>query len=134
MFKYLVLPPLVLAAGCASVNGISSSYVGQGIKPSAVKFIANDFYQEIKNRLPAATTTLIIKKNNPADNFTPVFVDLLRRKGYHVISTDQPKQQQNMGVTLTYMLTPKENGRIVSIFQYVWNGELCDHIRMYDNK
>ncbi|WP_317993884.1 hypothetical protein [Bartonella gliris] len=134
MLKYLWLSPLVLAAGCASVNHYSSSYVGQGITKNAAKFIANDYIRGIKRPLPPATTTLIIKKNSTEDNFTPLFVNLLRRNGYHVIYTDQPQKQQNTGVHLIYRLTPKNDGRIISILQYDWAGEPSYHIRIYDNR
>ncbi|EJF76339.1 hypothetical protein ME7_00883 [Bartonella birtlesii LL-WM9] len=131
MLKYLLLPPLVLAAGCASMNGFSSSYVGPGLTNNAAKLIANNYINDIKNRLPPATTTLIIQKNNPTDNFTPLFVNLLRQKGYRVIYTDQPKKQQNMGVNLLYRLTPQNDGRIISILQYDWAGEPSYHISIF---
>ncbi|GAA5110298.1 hypothetical protein [Bartonella jaculi] len=134
MLKYLLLSPLVLAAGCASVNGFSSSYVGPGLTKNAAKFIANDYVRTIKRPLPPATTTLIIKKNNTADNFTPLFVNLLRQKGYHVIYTDQPQKQQNIGMNLIYRLTPKDDGRIISVLQYDWAGEPSYYIRIYDNR
>ncbi|WP_156851196.1 hypothetical protein [Bartonella refiksaydamii] len=132
MLKYLLLPPLVLAAGCASVNGdLSSSYVGPGLTKDYAKFIAHDYIHTIEKRLPPATTTLIIGKNNTEDNFTPLFVTLLRHKGYNVIYTDQPKKQRNMGVNLFYTLTPKDGGRVVSVFQYEWAGEPCYSIHIY---
>ncbi|WP_208432980.1 hypothetical protein [Bartonella taylorii] len=134
MLKYLLLPPLVLAAGCASMNGYSSSYVGPGLTKNAAKFIANDYVSKMKNRLPPATTTLIIKKNNTEDNFTPLFVSLLRRNGYSVIYTDQPQKQQNMGVNVIYRLTPKNDRRIISILQYDWAGEPTAYIRIFQNR
>ncbi|WP_208437018.1 hypothetical protein [Bartonella taylorii] len=135
MLKYLLLPPLVLAAGCASVNGdLSSSYVGPGLTKNAAKLIANDYISDIKRPLPPATTTLIIKKNNTEDNFTPLFVSLLRQKGYRVIYTDQPQKQQNMGVNLIYRITPQDNGRIMSVLQYDWAGEPSYHISTFQNR
>ncbi|EJF79857.1 conjugal transfer protein TrbH [Candidatus Bartonella washoeensis] len=130
--KYLLLSPLVLAAGCASVN--TSSYVGQGVTKNAAKFIAHDYIRNIKSRLPPATTTLVIKKNNTADNFTPLFINLLRKNGYRVIYRDQPQKQQNMGVNLVYILTPKDNGRIGSVLQYDWAGEPSYYIRIFQNR
>ncbi|MBB5074172.1 putative lysophospholipase L1 biosynthesis ABC-type transport system permease subunit [Bartonella callosciuri] len=62
MLKYLLLPPLVLAAGSASVNNYSSSYVGQGIKKNAAKFIAHDYISKIKRPLPPTTTILNYKE------------------------------------------------------------------------
>ncbi|EJF80556.1 hypothetical protein [Bartonella doshiae] len=134
MLKYLLLPPLVLTAGCTSVNGYSSSYVGPGLTKNAAKLIAHDYISNIKNRLPPATTTLIIQKNNTADNFTPLFVSLLRRNGYRVIHTDQPQKQKNMGVNLIYILKPKDNGRIISVLQYDWAGEPSYHISTFENR
>ncbi|GAA5095674.1 hypothetical protein [Bartonella acomydis] len=134
MLKYLFLPPLVLAAGCASVGVYSSNYVGQGITKNTAKFIANDYISSIKRPLPPATTTILIKKSNTADNFTPLFVDLLRRTGYKVIDTDQPQKQKNMGVALFYTLTPKADGRIISVLQYDWLGEPSYYLRIYQNK
>ncbi|WP_017196071.1 hypothetical protein [Bartonella birtlesii] len=134
MLKYLLLPPLVLAAGCASVGVYSSSYVGQGITKNTAKFIANDYIRNIKRPLPPAKTTVIIQKNNVEDNFTPLFVDLLKRAGYRVIYTDQPQKQQNMGVSLLYRLTPQNDGRIMSVLQYNWSGDPSYYIRIYENK
>ncbi|WP_019219453.1 hypothetical protein [Bartonella florencae] len=134
MLKYLFLPPLVLAAGCTSVGIYSSNYVGQGITKNTAKFIANDYLSGIKKRFPPATTTILIKKSNTADNFTPLFVDLLRRTGYKVIYTDQPQKHKDMGVALFYSLTPKDDGRISSILQYDWLGEPSYYLRIYQNK
>ncbi|WP_144751363.1 hypothetical protein [Bartonella saheliensis] len=133
MLKYLLLSPLVLAAGCASV-GLSANYVGYGITKNTAKFIANDYIHVIKRPLPPATSTVIIKKNNTADNFTPLFIDLLRRTGYNVIYTDQPQKQKNMGVNLFYRLTPQNDGRIISVLQYEWAGEPSYYLHIYLNK
>lgn len=84
--------------------------------------------------MPPATTTLVIKKNNTADNFTPLFINLLRKNGYRVIYRDQPQKQQNMGVNLVYTLTPKDNGRISSVLQYDWAGEPSYYIRIFQNR
>ncbi|EJF78463.1 hypothetical protein MCO_00647 [Bartonella sp. DB5-6] len=131
MLKYLLLPPLVLTAGCVSMNGNSSSYVDQNVTTNAAKLIANDFVRNLKKPLPPATTTLIIKKNNTADNFTPLFIDLLRRNGYNVIYTDQPQKQQNMGVTLTYRIAPMDKG-IMSVVYYDEAGATRYYIRTYN--
>lgn len=117
MLKYLLLSPLVLVAGCASMNGDLSSNVSQGLTKDYAKLIANDFVHNLKKPLPPATTTLIIKKNNKEDNFTPLFINLLRQKGYNVIYTDQPQKQQNRGVILVYNIFPMDKG-IMSAVQY----------------
>ncbi|EJF97733.1 hypothetical protein LBE40_08290 [Bartonella taylorii] len=131
MLKYLLLPPLVLAAGCASVNDRLPNYVDQNVTKNTAKLIADDFVRNLKKPLPPATTTLIIKKNNTEDNFTPLFVSLLRRNGYSVIYTDQPQKQQNMGVTLTYRITPMDKG-IMSVVYYEVAGVTRYYIRTYN--
>ncbi|WP_375650833.1 hypothetical protein [Bartonella sp. OT172YNZD] len=130
MSKYLFPLPLVLVAGCASINNYSSSYVSPNITKDDIKLIANDFFRNLKKPLPPATTTLIVKKSNTEDNFTPVFIDLLRRNGYNVIYTDQPKKQQN-GVTLTYRITPIDIG-ILSFVSYDEAGVTRYYIRTYN--
>ncbi|WP_375606552.1 MULTISPECIES: hypothetical protein [unclassified Bartonella] len=127
MLKYLLLSPVVLVAGCASVGSYSSNYVDQSLTKRQAQLVANKFISDIKRPLPPATTTLLIKKNNTADNFTPVFINLLRQNGYNVIYTDQPQKQQNMGVNLRYRIR-LNSSTIVSLFQYNVNGELRAHI------
>ncbi|WP_375608189.1 MULTISPECIES: hypothetical protein [unclassified Bartonella] len=129
MSKYLLPLPLVLVAGCASINNYSSSYVVQNITKDDIKLIANDFVHNLKKPLPPAKTTLIVKKSNTEDNFTPVFIDLLRRNGYTVIYTDQPKQQN--GVILTYRITRIEIG-ILSFVSYDSDGATHYYIRTYN--
>ncbi|WP_375674819.1 hypothetical protein [Bartonella sp. AP9QHHD] len=127
MLKYLLLSPVVLVASCASVGNYSSNYVDQSLTKRQAQLVANKFISYIKRPLPPATTTFLIKKNNTADNFTPLFINLLRRNGYNVIYTDQPQKQQNMGVNLRYRIK-LNSSTIVSLFQYSVNGELRAHI------
>lgn len=127
MLKYLFLSPVVLVAGCASVGSYSSNYVDQSLTQHQAKLVANDFVGKIKRPLPPATTTLLIKQNNTADNFTPLFIKLLRQNGYNVIYTDQPQKQQNMGVYLSYRIQ-LNNRAIVTVLQYNVNGEPRAHI------
>ncbi len=95
-----------------------------------IKLIANDFVRNLKKPLPHATTTLIVKKNKTEDNFTPVFIDLLRRNGYNVIYTDQPNKQQN-GVILTYQIMPIKTG-ILSMVSYDEVGVTRYYFRTYN--
>ncbi|WP_375643256.1 MULTISPECIES: hypothetical protein [unclassified Bartonella] len=127
MLKYLLLSPVVLVAGCASVGNYSSNYVDQSLTKRQAQLVANKFISDIKRSLPPATTTLLIKKNNTADSFTPLFINLLRRNGYNVIYTDQPQKQQNMGVNLSYRIR-LNSSTIVSLLQYSVNGEPRAHI------
>ncbi|ATP12925.1 hypothetical protein BHOIPH791_09890 [Bartonella henselae] len=127
MLKYLFLSSLVLAAGCASVGSYSSNYVDQNITENEAKLVANDFISNIKRPLPPATTTILIKKNDTADNFTPLFINLLQRTGYNVIYTDQPQKQQNIGVNLNYRIQ-LNNRTIVYVLQYNVAGEPRVHI------
>ncbi|WP_375633316.1 MULTISPECIES: hypothetical protein [unclassified Bartonella] len=130
MSKYLFPLPLVLVAGCASISNYSSSYVSPNITKDDVKLIANDFVRNLKKPLPPATTILIVKKNKTEDNFTPLFIDLLRRNGYNVIYTDQPNKQQN-GVILTYQITPIKTG-IMSMVSYDEVGVTRYYFRTYN--
>ncbi|WP_139412460.1 hypothetical protein [Bartonella mastomydis] len=127
MLKYLFLSPIVVVAGCASVGSYSSNYVDQNLTKQEAKLVANNFMSDIKRSFPPATTTLLIKKNDTADNFTPLFIDLLQRNGYRVIYTDQPQKQQNMGVNLIYRIRLNST-TIVSVFQYSVAGEPRTHI------
>ncbi|MET3589256.1 hypothetical protein ABID23_000326 [Bartonella silvatica] len=122
MSKYLFLPPLVLAAGCASLGSYSSNFVDQNLTKKQAKTVADNFISDIKSHLPAATTTLIIKKNNTADNFTSLFINQLRQNGYNVIYTDQPQKQKNIGMVLSYRIQLNSNV-IVSLIQYYVDGE-----------
>ncbi|VEJ44436.1 conjugal transfer protein TrbH [Bartonella vinsonii] len=127
MLKYLLLPPVVLVAGCASVGSYSSNYVDQSLTKHQAKLVASDFIGNIKRSLPPATTTLLIKKNDTVDNFTPLFINLLRQNEYNVIYTDQPQKQKNMGVNLSYRIR-LNNRAIVSLLQYNVAGEPRAHI------
>ncbi|WP_273758229.1 hypothetical protein [Bartonella sp. AU55XJBT] len=122
MLKYLLLSPVVVVAGCASVGSYSSNYVDQSLTKRQAQLVANKFISGNKGILPPATTTLLIKKNNTVDSFTPLFINLLQRNGYNVIYTDQPQKQQNMGVNLSYRIR-LNSSTIVSLFQYNVNGE-----------
>ncbi|WP_019222813.1 hypothetical protein [Bartonella rattaustraliani] len=125
MLKYSLLPPVVLVAGCASVGGYLQNDVDQNLTERQAKSVANDFVGNIKRLLPSATTTLLIKKNNTANNFTPLFVKLLRQNGYNVIYTDQPQKQP--GVYVRYSI--RLNSRVVvSALQYRVNGEPFMHL------
>ncbi|MCZ2157980.1 hypothetical protein NPX99_01570 [Bartonella sp. 220] len=127
MLKYLLVSPVVLVAGCASVGSYSSNYVDQSLTKHQAKLVAGDFIGNIKRPLPPATTTLLIKKNDTADNFTPLFINLLRQNGYNVIYTDQPQKQKNMGVNLSYSI--RLNNRVIlSLLQYNVAGEPRAHI------
>ncbi|PIT68459.1 hypothetical protein [Bartonella tribocorum] len=114
MSKYLLPLPLMLVAGCASLN-YSSSYVDQHVTQVDIQLIAHDFVRNLKHSLPPARTTLIVKKNKIEDNFTPLFIDLLQRNGYCVIYTDQPNRYQN-GVKLTYQIMPTNIGILSTVY------------------
>ncbi|PIT69185.1 hypothetical protein [Bartonella tribocorum] len=122
MLKYLFLSPVVFVAGCVSVSSYTSNYVDQNLTKRQAKLVANSFISNIKRSLPPTTTTLLIKKNDTADNFTPLFINMLRQNRYNVIYTDQPKKQQNMGVSLSYRIQ-LNNRVIVSLLQYNVDGE-----------
>ncbi|PIT70498.1 hypothetical protein [Bartonella tribocorum] len=130
MLKYLFLSPVVFVAGCVSVSSYSSNYVDQNLTKRQAQLVANNFIRGNKGFLPPATTTLLIKKNNIADNFTPLFISLLRQNGYNVIYTDQPQKQQNMGVNLSYRIK-LNSSTIVSLFQYNVNGEPRSYINTH---
>ncbi len=129
MSKYLLPLPLVLVAGCASLN-YSSSYVDRNITKDDIKLIAHDFVRNLKQSLPTAQTTLIVKKSKIEDNFTPLFIDLLQRNGYRVIYTDQPNKQQN-GINLTYQIMPINIG-ILSTVYYDEAGVTRYYVRTYN--
>lgn len=61
MSRYLLPLPLVLVAGCASMN--QANYVDQNITNSDIKLIAHDFVHNLKHSLPPAHTTLIVKRS-----------------------------------------------------------------------
>ncbi|WP_142416117.1 hypothetical protein [Bartonella massiliensis] len=113
MPRYLLPLPLVLVAGCASMN--HSNYVAQNITQADIKLIAHDFVHNLKQSLPPAHTTLIVKKSKIEDNFAPLFINLLQRSGYRVIYTDQPKKQPN-GVILTYQIMPIDIGILSTVY------------------
>ncbi|WP_273721292.1 MULTISPECIES: hypothetical protein [unclassified Bartonella] len=129
MLKYFLLLPLVLTAGCASVSNLSN-YVDRNVTKGDAQLIANDFVRTLKNSLPPATTTLIVKRKSTEDNFTPLFINLLQRNGYDVISTSQPQKQQNTAVNVTYRITPMDKG-IMSVFAYDLAGATHYYIRTY---
>lgn len=129
MLKYLLLLPLVLTVGCTSVSSLSN-YVDQNVTKNKAKLIASDFVRNLKNSLPPATTTLIVKRNGTEDNFTPLFISLLKRNGYDVIYADQEKKQQNTAVNLTYRITPMDQG-IMSVVSYDLAGATHHYIRTY---
>ncbi|EJF76239.1 hypothetical protein HWV54_02510 [Bartonella alsatica] len=120
MLKYLVLLSLTLIVGCASLQNKSSflsNYIDQNVTENDAKFIASDFVHYLRDPLPPATTTLIIKTSDTEDKFTPLLIDLLQRNGYGVIYTDQPEKSQKIGINLTYKVMPMDKG-IVLVAQY----------------
>ncbi|WP_039758241.1 hypothetical protein [Bartonella queenslandensis] len=129
MLKYLLPLPLMLVAGCVSVN-YSSSYVDRHITQADIELIAHDFVRNLKYSFPPAKTTFIVKKSKVEDNFAPLFIDLLQRNGYCVIYTDQPNKQSN-GVKLTYQITLIDIG-ILSTVSYDEAGATRYYIRTYN--
>ncbi|WP_254474797.1 hypothetical protein [Bartonella sp. B1098] len=127
MSRYLLPLPLVLVAGCASMN--HANYVDRNITNSDIKLIAHDFVHNLKQSLLPAQTTLIVKKSKREDDFAPLFIDLLQRNGYRVIYTDQPNKQQN-GVVLTYQIMPTNIG-ILSTVYYDEAGVTRYYVRTY---
>ncbi|WP_208442172.1 hypothetical protein [Bartonella raoultii] len=127
MSRYLLPLPLVLVAGCASMN--QANYVDQNITNSDIKLIAHDFVHNLKHSLPPAHTTLIVKRSKREDNFAPLFIDLLQRNGYRVIYTDQPNKQQN-GIILTYQIMPTSIG-LLSTVSYDEAGVTRYYVRTY---
>ncbi|WP_435896233.1 hypothetical protein ACRPOS_009270 (plasmid) [Bartonella heixiaziensis] len=120
MLKHLLLLPLILIGGCASMSQRSSflaNYIDQNVTENDVIFIASDFVRYLRDPLPPATTTLIIKTSDTEDKFTPLLVELLQRNGYGVIYTDQPEKSKNTGINLTYKLMPMYKG-VVLVAQY----------------
>ncbi|WP_144751272.1 MULTISPECIES: hypothetical protein [Bartonella] len=130
MLKYSLLFPIILTAGCVSVSHYSTNDVDRNLTKAQAKLIARDFVRNLKTALPPATTTLIINRNSTEDNFTPLFIHLLRQKGYEVIYTDQPRKQQNTAVNLTYRITPMGKG-IMSVVSYDLAGAIHYYIRTY---
>ncbi|UTO27671.1 hypothetical protein [Bartonella harrusi] len=120
MLKYLLFLPLMLIVGCASLSQkapLFSNYIDQNITENDAKFIAGDFVRYLRDPLPPAATTLIVKTSDTEDKFTPLLIDLLQRNGYGVIYTDQPEKSQNTGINLTYKVMPMYKG-LVFVAQY----------------
>ncbi|WP_375621680.1 hypothetical protein [Bartonella sp. AA97HXZ] len=120
MLKYLLLLPLALTVGCTSISRHSPllvNYVDQNITENDANLITSDFVRYLRDPLPPATTTFIVKTNDKEDKFTSLLVSLLQRNGYGVIYTDQPEKHKNTGINLTYKVMPLDQG-IVLVAQY----------------
>ncbi len=94
-----------------------------------IKLIAHDFVHNLKQSLPPAQTTFIVKKSKIEDNFTPLFIDLLQRNGYRVIYTDKPQKQQN-GIILNYQIMPIDIGLLSTVY-YDVAGVTRYYVRTY---
>ncbi|MCL6230336.1 hypothetical protein [Bartonella bilalgolemii] len=118
MSKYLLFLSFVFVAGCSTM-GIHSkqtslvNYIDQNIKKKVIQFIANDLVSYLKDPLPPASTTFIIKLNNTQDQFTPLLISILQQNGYGVIYNDQLEKSKNTGMTLSYKVMPMDDGIIL---------------------
>ncbi|WP_439330052.1 hypothetical protein [Bartonella queenslandensis] len=95
----------------------SLNYVDQNVTENDAALITSDFVNYLRDSLPPATTTLIVKTSDTEDKFTSPLINLLQRNGYGVNYTDEPEKYKNTGVILTYKVMPMDKG-IVLVARY----------------
>ncbi len=99
MYRHFLLAlVLALLVGC-SARGVGGSYVGELPQGSAVGAIAEDTSAWLAQEFPPGLTTLHLLTPKGSQDFTGLFEDSLRRKGFVVT-----QESGSEGLSVAYIL------------------------------